>query len=253
MTGRNTRQTKLFEFFRVLDSSLTAAKGEGYGVLFCNPRHQRATYNNLSEVCAKEYGAGHFVAIEIGEDKKGLPLSYWVIKVKSIKRIAHKEVFMDDDELKNFRVTRYLIPTEEEGIMTLDEGRPYFSSGFGDNDSWQRGAEASWAAFQLKSLPDPEIPSYRKESPQTKVIRELLEAMPRPSDNAIIDELVRMRAELWPGKSEELSRENAERSLQSFKRIRRMKRQKARRIPKGKIISKKRSAKYPKKIRPKSS
>jgi hypothetical protein len=160
------KREKLFEFYRVLDNSITDTKGEGHVVELCKLPHRRAITTRLSAICAQAYGAGSFVALEIAENFEGLPLSYWVIKIKSIERHSQKEVSLDDQQLRNYRQFYHLASTEDGEALTLDGGRPFWAAVMPkianmNPDSWQRGAEAALASQHLKSLSDPE-PKKRK-------------------------------------------------------------------------------------------
>lgn len=208
---RSTDEVKFFEFYRVFSYSNNGCRVEP-----CSPLHKRATYDTLSEVCAVSYGAGGFVALEVGESAEGLPLSYWIIKVLEIDRRVAKRVYLSDEEKKHQRRLYYLIPSKTEGVLTLDEGRDYhaahpwwdgieglrLSEHFKNPSSWQRATEAAFVASQLKSLSNPRTKkqlvqlSNEKESAQVARAREL--QAQGYTRKGIIDTLYAERKEYWP-------------------------------------------------------
>ncbi len=163
-TGK-TRGTP-FEFYRVFDHSHKT--GHGKQIERCTPSTQRTTIKNLSKVCAKFYGAGSFVALEIGENE-GLPLSHWVIKVESGMFPVHKEVPFNDEQLFAIRQVYFpqltKIENEIVGTIAFDDPVPYSAAGLSelykianidlDRDAIQRGNEAAHAAQYLNLLPNP--------------------------------------------------------------------------------------------------
>ncbi len=222
----------LFEFYRINCDWITDTNPPGGMTLeMCQPPHKRATLENLASICALHFGAGAFVALEVNEGLDGLPLSYWLIKVKASDQCSSKRVFLDEQQLRPYRQIRHLIPTEEEGAMTLDEGRPYWAAGLGEaNIFWQRGAEAALAAHQLHSLPDPQ-PQESKETPQVRYAKELIKSGMKRQD--ILEALKKRRTEFWPNfaddeaaveKNAETAYESARRALRQKQTVRRKKR-----------------------------
>jgi len=253
-----TTTRKLFEFYRSTDDSIIDMKG-WYRVEPCDPPHQHATRRTLAAICAESYGAGNFVALQVGMNAEGkpqgLPRSYWVIKVRHGRSPAFKEVFPSDASLKNRRQVQFFIPaseddkqrereaggTEEEGGKLIEiEGRPYvvnrdelvkleghpFLSAFtldGDVYKVQRGGEASQVAAEfLNTLPDPSI-----------TLNQLIAMLKEDelSERKIIDSLVERRWEFptvfESGISEEAARNVAKQKLESYNRDERRQRQKA--------------------------
>lgn len=171
---------KLFEFYKVLDNSITETKSQSITTEPCDPRHQRTTARTLPK-CAETYGVGNFVALEVGANSEGLPqglpLSYWVIKVRPMKRRAFREVCLTDNELRACRQVQFPVPASADDLErerasallageTIPEGgqlfkfesREFWAAGFDDNYRWQRHTEAAFVAERfLKSLPDPKV------------------------------------------------------------------------------------------------
>lgn len=225
-----TTARKLFEFYGVIDKSIVETKGDSYTVNRCDPPHQYATRRTLPTICAESYGAGNFVALEVGVDSEGKPQgwarSYWVIKVRhGIRRPTFKEVPPSDEELRNHRQWLMLYARREGEDIQLSEieSHPYYSAFTldGDVDKAQRGAEAGLvAALGLPTLPDPSITL-------NQLIKELKRA--KLSDQEIIDSLVDRRAE-FPKVFEsrisgDAARNIAKQKVQSYYRSERRRRQ----------------------------
>jgi hypothetical protein len=167
-----TKRGNLFEFYAVLDDSITDTKNAPRFEP-CDPPHQHATKSKLGQVCAETYGAGNFVALEVGADAEGrpqgLPVSYWVIKFKHGRAPVCEEVFPDDAMLRARRQTLILDARKEDVDIKLGEIEhcAFWEFKPADDDRyahlfepfrWQRYIEAVMVAnLFLEKVADPEF------------------------------------------------------------------------------------------------
>jgi hypothetical protein len=98
----------LFEFYRIIPRDNNPRSGVEPKI--CTPSCQRVSKTNLQAtlamICAEAYGEGDFIALEVGgaseEQAQGLPIAYWLIRVKPNKygmpcREA-KQIALDDKD-----------------------------------------------------------------------------------------------------------------------------------------------------------
>ncbi|MFN0112992.1 MAG: hypothetical protein ACKVZH_29380 [Blastocatellia bacterium] len=131
------------------------------------PLFLRAMPKTLAKVCARTYGGGSFVAVEISESRDGHALSYWIIRVKSRDLYASKQVAFDDEKLKAMRQPIYGLQLNT--WQSLDQRKPFDQvpdRRYAYFEQWL--TEASFAAHELKSL---SIPEKRKRKGSRKVTR----------------------------------------------------------------------------------
>ncbi|HMV86808.1 MAG TPA: hypothetical protein PLD20_17930 [Blastocatellia bacterium] len=141
---------RLFEFYRVLSATgndeLTVSAVER-----CHPLHQyvQATPAMLEAACATAYGAGGFVALEVGDSLEGWPLSFWAIRVLSAERRRAIQVSPGKDLLELCR------KRNENQVLLPNYGCK--------DEAWffQRGLEATWVA--MKFLPQMPVPDCQKK------------------------------------------------------------------------------------------
>ena len=166
-------QAHCFEFYKVLDSSHIGS-GKQLIVERMKRFNKKIFKTEILFHCRNKYGAGNYVALEIPCLQPGLPIGFWIIKIRT-SHSKKKRINPSESELQALR-TCYLISrdTPEESPLQT-HGMPYYyffemvNNSFREIDpesfsnrmpssaaEWQRGVEAAAMAHQLKELTEPQ-------------------------------------------------------------------------------------------------
>src|SRR5262249_17992341 len=134
------------------------------------------TEHMLSEDCAKKFGRGDFVALQLAESRIGYPLAHWVIKVRSPE--LHDYMPVDPDK-QIFNIVR----ERNNSYLSVTDGGFY------------RRCEVKVASLCLKELDEPKAKESR-ESPQVRRAKELIakgKSMPE-----VVESLISEANIYWP-------------------------------------------------------
>lgn len=152
----------LFEFYRLHGVSMTETDSDSQfpsAFEFCRTPHQRATKDNLAEVCATAYGGGVFIALEVGESLEGFPRSYWLVGIFSDDMKFAQPIFPGEEQLNKLRPKDIVLPN------------------YGGKDEtwfWQRGNEVNWLATEfLPKAPKLNLETIKKIQEKNEIWIEL--------------------------------------------------------------------------------
>lgn len=198
---RKSEEEMIFEAFRILTPLVLPDwdSFDGYN----SSRPFATTEKKLSEVCAWNLGGGDYVAFQLSESGEGLPLSYWVIKVRDRERHNSMRVYPREDLINILR----------------EEYKP---SGLIESLFFRRYL-AAITSLCLRELEEPKA-KKSKETPPVKRAKELIRHYGSRSKDKVIAQLITEAKKLWErgiASNPEAVERNAKAAYESAKRSKR--------------------------------
>lgn len=232
---------RLFEFYRIFDASYVGHQEKSY-IIQDLPKQAWCvkSKSSIAKTCEASWGAGNFVALEVNDDGNGLPLSYWIIKIRYAEKRLAKQIHLPESTLESYRtiyVFQSRVKSDDDmstgpNVKDIEKGpyqtmrMPFFASkvssfldSFGlSDDSSIRGAEAVLIATYLDSIPD--IQNVELNTRQDVHVTYAYECFESGMTFlAVVEALIRRFGKTdWKNHSEDKLRETAETKASSARR-----------------------------------